>query len=137
DNPVAGVAYIIHVASLFHYNFEEPVTEMEIMQASVNGSILKSAHEFGALVKWVVIKSSFATSLLYPCDLSWVYTYADTNPILESDCFQKSVGHAMTYCAAKTSAEHATRKFMAETTPRFSTVTLCTLLMLGPVVHNV
>ncbi|KAK9331045.1 hypothetical protein V1520DRAFT_275820, partial [Lipomyces starkeyi] len=60
DNPVAGVAYIIHVASLFHYNFEEPVTE--IMQ-SANGtlSILKSAHEFGALVKWVVIKSSFAT----------------------------------------------------------------------------
>ncbi|KAK9358685.1 hypothetical protein V1504DRAFT_499783 [Lipomyces starkeyi] len=97
DNPAAGVAYIIHVASLFHYNFEEPVTEMEIMQSSVNGtlSILKSAHEFGALVKWVVIKSYFAT-----IGDRYGRAAVPLRPI-----------------SAKTSGEHAARKFMAETTP--------------------
>ncbi|KAK9312121.1 hypothetical protein V1522DRAFT_357467 [Lipomyces starkeyi] len=109
------------------------------MEHSLFSSLLTSlAHSLsGSSSNRISLLLVIATvGLLYLSDLSRFYTYADTNPISESDCFQKSVGHAMNYCAAKTSTEHAAQKFMAETRPRFNTVTLCTPLMLGPVVHN-
>ncbi|KAG6010750.1 hypothetical protein E4U21_004138 [Claviceps maximensis] len=129
----AGLEYVLHTASPFHFNWSDAKTELLDPAISGTRSILESMHVFGSQVKRVVITSSFV-SMMAPGsmqDASKVFDESDWNPITYE---QGLAGDkAMAYRASKTVAERSAWQFVDESRPRFDIVTLCPPLVFGPV----
>ncbi|KAG5971912.1 hypothetical protein E4U55_001013 [Claviceps digitariae] len=131
----AGLEYVLHTASPFHFNWTDAKTELLDPAISGTRSILQSMHLFAPQVKRIVITSSFV-SMMAPGamqDASKVFDESDWNPITYE---QGLAGDkAAAYRASKTIAERSAWQFVEERQPRFDIVTLCPPLVFGPVAH--
>ena len=125
---------VIHTASPFHFNTENP--QKDLLDPAIIGTtgILKSIKKSAPSVKRVVITSSFA-SIINPSKGSWpdhTYSESDWNPVTHEEAVQNPQSG---YRASKTFAEKAAWEFVEKEKPGFDIVTLCPPLVLGPIVH--
>lgn len=123
---------VLHTASPFHFNIEDP--KKDLLDPAIIGttSILKSIHKSAPTVKRVVITSSFA-SIINPASQNGAsYSEKDWNPVTWDEALKDS---ATAYRASKTFAEKAAWDFVEQQNPNFSISTLCPPLVVGPVVH--
>jgi nucleoside-diphosphate-sugar epimerase len=72
--------YVIHTASPFHHNFDDPVKGL--LEPAINGTtgILRAIKAFAPEVKRVVVTSSFA-AIVNPASPSKVYDETSWNPV--------------------------------------------------------
>ncbi|KAG5989605.1 hypothetical protein E4U54_004294 [Claviceps lovelessii] len=131
----AGLEYVLHTASPFHFNWTDAQTELLDPAISGTRSILQSMHLYAPQVRRIVITSSFV-SMMAPGamqDASKVFDESDWNPIT----YQQGLAgdKAAAYRASKTVAERSAWQFVDEARPRFDVVTLCPPLVFGPVAH--
>ncbi|KAJ5739275.1 hypothetical protein N7533_012059 [Penicillium manginii] len=105
--------YVLHTASPFHFNVQDPVKDF--LDPAIKGTtgILKAIKSYAPSVKRVVITSSFAA-------------------ILPGE---EATDHSKVYRASKTFAEKAAWDFVAKEKPNFDIATINPPLVLGPVVH--
>ena len=123
---------VLHTASPFHFNIEDP--KKDLLDPAIIGTtgILKSIHKFAPTVKRVVITSSFA-SIVNPAEQNGAsYSEKDWNPVTWDEALKDS---ATAYRASKTFAEKAAWDFVEQQKPNFSISTMCPPLVIGPVVH--
>ena len=125
---------VIHTASPFHFNTNDP--QKDLLDPAIIGTtgILKSIKKSAPSVKTVVITSSFA-SIINANKGSWpehTYNENDWNPVTQEQAIKDA---ATGYRASKTFAEKAAWDFVEKESPTFDLVTLCPPLVLGPIVH--
>jgi nucleoside-diphosphate-sugar epimerase len=128
DPPFEGV---LHTASPFHFNIEDP--KRDLLDPAIIGTtgILKSIHAHAPTVKRVVITSSFA-SILNATSHEKTYSEKHWNPITWDEA-TSNPGNG--YRGSKTFAEKAAWDFVAQQKPNFDISTICPPLVTGPVVH--
>jgi nucleoside-diphosphate-sugar epimerase len=125
---------VIHTASPFHFNTNDP--QKDLLDPAIIGTtgILKSIKKNAPTVKRVVVTSSFA-SIINPGKGSWpehTYSEADWNPVTHEEALKNPQSG---YRASKTFAEKAAWDFVEKEKPNFALTTLCPPLVLGPIVH--
>lgn len=126
---------VLHTASPFHFNWEDP--QRELVDPAVVGTtgVLKALHKYAKGVKRVVVTSSFASILdedqFYNPDHT--FTEKSWNPAKLEDIHNSK---ATAYRVSKTLAEKAAWEFVEKEKPSFDLVTVCPPLVLGPVVHH-
>ncbi|KAG5932676.1 hypothetical protein E4U59_007353 [Claviceps monticola] len=132
----AGLEYVLHTASPFHFNWSDAKTEL--LDPAIRGtrSILQSIHAYAPQVKRVVITSSLVTMLAPGTiqDSSKVFDESDWNPITYEQGLTGDKASA--YRASKTVAERSAWQFVDEARPQFDITTLCPPLVFGPVAHQ-
>ena len=89
--------YVIHTASPFHHNFDDPVKD--ILDPAVKGTtgILRSIKAFAPEVKRVVITSSFA-AIVNPASHPRVYDETSWNAVTWDEAVAQ---RALTYRGSK------------------------------------
>jgi nucleoside-diphosphate-sugar epimerase len=119
---VAGVEYVLHIASPYVLNVTDP--QKDLVDPAVNGtlSVLQAAYDAGT-VKRVVLTSSCA-AISDSFDSSKVYTEADWNSL--------SSLTRNPYYFSKTLAEQAAWKFVSEKPDKFDLVVINPFIVLGP-----
>ncbi|KAJ5112439.1 hypothetical protein N7532_000484 [Penicillium argentinense] len=122
--------YVLHTASPFHFNVQDPVKDF--LDPAIKGTtgILKAVKAHAPTVKRVVITSSFA-AIVNPKQHPTVYSEKDWNPVT----WEEAMDHANVYRASKTFAEKAAWDFVANEKPNFNVATINPPLVLGPIVH--
>lgn len=122
--------YVLHTASPFHFNVQDPVKDF--LDPAIKGTtgILKAIKIHAPTVKRVVITSSFA-AIVNPKQHPKVYSEDDWNPVT----WEEALDHSNVYRASKTFAERATWDFVAKEKPNFDIATINPPLVLGPIVH--
>jgi dihydroflavonol-4-reductase len=122
DKVVAGCEYVIHTASPFEMNVEDPQTDL--VDPAVNGteSVLGSCMKAGS-VKRVILTSSIAAMTDEP-ESSKVYNEKDWNTMSSLD--------RNPYYYSKTLAERAAWDFIMQKKPGFDLVVINPFLVLGP-----
>lgn len=126
---------IIHTASPYHFNATAENVQEEMLDPAVNGTtgILKSIQKSALSVKRVVITSSSAAITDTSKPTTYVYSEKDWNPVTLA---QASTNGNAAYRASKTFAERAAWDFVANEHPKFTLVTMCPPLVLGPVIYD-
>ncbi|KAL4914696.1 NAD(P)-binding protein [Aspergillus aurantiobrunneus] len=122
--------YVLHTASPFHYNVQDPVKDF--LDPAIRGTtgILKAVKAYAPTVKRVVITSSFAAIVNVKAHEK-VYSEKIWNPIT----WEEGLVSSQTYRASKTFAEKAAWDFVETEKPNFNIATINPPLVLGPVVH--
>ncbi|KAI9038433.1 SDR family oxidoreductase [Aspergillus affinis] len=122
--------YVLHTASPFHYNVQDPVKDF--LDPAIKGTtgILKAVKAYAPTVKRVVITSSFA-AITNVKNHAKVYSEKVWNPVT----WEEALDPAQTYRASKTFAEKAAWNFVENEKPNFDIATINPPLVLGPVVH--
>ena len=121
--------FVIHTASPFHYNVEDPVKDF--LEPAVTGttSILKAIKDGGPSVKRVVLLSSFA-AMRDDEQKSPFYDESSWNPVTWDEAARNK---RRTYQGSKTLSERAAWDFMKDENPSFDLVTINPSLVFGPV----
>lgn len=88
--------YVLHTASPFHFNVQDPVADF--LDPAIKGTtgILKAIKSYAPSVKRVVITSSFA-AIINPKKHPKVYSEKDWNPVT----WEEAMDHANVYRASK------------------------------------
>ncbi|EIM22277.1 D-lactaldehyde dehydrogenase [Wallemia mellicola CBS 633.66] len=137
DEAVKGVDAILHTASPFHFNSDDP---NELIGPAVEGTLncLRSAHKFNKDVKRIVVTSSVA-SVMTPRDTPTTFTEEDWNTHSPKEIEEKGKDASRLdfYMASKTLAERAAWKFVEEVKPSFDLATVEPPLVLGPCIHEI
>lgn len=137
DEAVKGVDGIMHTASPFHFNAEDPD---ELIKPAVEGTvnILRSAHKHNKSVQRVVITSSVA-SVMMPRDTPTVYNEEWWNEHSPAQVNEKGreASRLDFYMASKTLAERASWDFIDKEKPSFDLATIAPPLILGPCIHDI
>ncbi|KAL4927618.1 mitochondrial 37S ribosomal protein bS1m [Aspergillus undulatus] len=122
--------YVLHTASPFHFNVQDPVKDF--LDPAIKGTtgILKAIKANAPNVKRVVITSSFA-AIVNGKKHAKVYSEENWNPVT----WAEGLNSANTYRASKTFAEKAAWDFIENENPNFDIATINPPLVLGPVVH--
>ncbi|KAJ6172228.1 hypothetical protein N7470_001295 [Penicillium chermesinum] len=122
--------YVLHTASPFHFNVQDPVKDF--LDPAIKGTtgILKSIKAYAPSVKRVVVTSSFA-AIVNPSGHPKVYDETVWNPIT----WEEALDHSRVYRGSKTFAEKAAWEFVEKEKPNFDLATINPPLVLGPVVH--
>ncbi|KAL2834317.1 NAD(P)-binding protein [Aspergillus cavernicola] len=122
--------YVLHTASPFHFNIQDPVKDF--LDPAIKGTtgILKAIKAHAPTVKRVVITSSFA-AIINTARHEKVYSEKNWNPVT----WEEGLNPAQTYRASKTFAEKAAWDFVEKEKPNFDIATINPPLVLGPVVH--
>ncbi|KAL3475827.1 hypothetical protein BJX99DRAFT_259083 [Aspergillus californicus] len=122
--------YVLHTASPFHFNVQDPVKDF--LDPAIKGTtgILKAIKANAPTVKRVVVTSSFA-AIINPAKHEKVYSEKNWNPIT----WEEGLISSNTYRASKTFAEKAAWEFVEKEKPNFDIATINPPLVLGPVVH--
>ncbi|KIJ56318.1 hypothetical protein M422DRAFT_23608 [Sphaerobolus stellatus SS14] len=142
DEAVKDMDAVLHTASPFHYNVEDP---QDLIGPAVGGtaSILKSVLKNGANVKRVVITSSNAAiaPMSKPDDLPKIFDEASWNNTAV-EVTEKEGRHAhpgQIYRASKVLAERAAWEFVDshKNEINWDLITLQPPFIFGPVIHEV
>ncbi|KAJ5963775.1 NAD-dependent epimerase/dehydratase [Penicillium vulpinum] len=122
--------YVIHTASPFHYNVQDPVKDF--LDPAIKGTtgILKAIKEYAPTVKRVVITSSYA-AMVNGKQHPKVYSEKEWNPVT----WEEAMDHSQVYRASKTFAEKAAWAFVEKEKPNFDIATINPPLVFGPIVH--
>ncbi|KAJ9193157.1 hypothetical protein DTO021D3_3813 [Paecilomyces variotii] len=122
--------YVLHTASPFHFNVQDP--EKDFLNPAIKGTtgILKAIKAYAPTVKRVVVTSSFA-AIVNPQQHPKVYNETFWNPITWEEGLQPS----NVYRASKTFAEKAAWEFVEKEKPNFDLATINPPLVFGPIVH--
>lgn len=131
------IKYVLHTASPFHFQGNDP--EKELLIPAINGtkSALSAAHKYGANVKKIVITSSFAAMVQYPFNLddpNFVYTEKNWNNITYEEAKTNNV---LGYFASKTFAERAAWDFLEAEKPKFTITTIQVPYVFGPPINDI
>ncbi|GAA6018687.1 hypothetical protein JCM11491_001261 [Sporobolomyces phaffii] len=137
DDAVKGVDAVLHTASPFHFNVEDP--HKDLINPAVQGTtnILRAAaRESG--IKRVVITSSFA-AIVNPYDPVYTFTEKDWNEFSPKQVEEKGkdVDPSQAYRASKTLAERSAWDFIEKEKPAFDIATINPPLIFGPIIHQV
>ncbi|KAG0157054.1 hypothetical protein PDIDSM_4238 [Penicillium digitatum] len=105
--------YVLHTASPFHFNVQDPVKDF--LDPAIKGTtgILKAIKEYAPTVKRVV------------------YSEKEWNPLT----WEESMDHSQVYRGSKTFAEKAAWAFVEKEKPNFDIATINPPLVFGPIVH--
>ncbi|KAJ5172596.1 hypothetical protein N7492_005189 [Penicillium capsulatum] len=122
--------YVLHTASPFHFNVQDPVKDF--LDPAIKGTtgILKAIKAHAPSVKRVVITSSFA-AIVNSKQHPKLYNENIWNPIT----WQEAMDHSNVYRASKTFAEKAAWDFIEKEKPNFDIATINPPLVFGPIVH--
>ncbi|KXG54099.1 NAD-dependent epimerase/dehydratase [Penicillium griseofulvum] len=122
--------YVIHTASPFHYNVQDPVKDF--LDPAIKGTtgILKAIKEYAPTVKRVVITSSYA-AMVNGKQHPKVYSEKEWNPLT----WEEAMDHSQVYRGSKTFAEKAAWAFVDKEKPNFDIATINPPLVFGPIVH--
>ena len=124
------IKYVLHTASPFSYGLDKPFDEAYLKPA-LHGTlnILNAIKKYAPQVTNVVITSSFAAvKQSGEAFRTTVHTKESWNPIKWEEV--KNENEA--YCASKTYAERAARKFYQEEKPTYKLATVNPPMVLGP-----
>jgi nucleoside-diphosphate-sugar epimerase len=90
--------YVLHTASPFHFNVQDPVKDF--LDPAIKGTtgILKAIKAYSPTVKRVVVTSSFA-SIVNPDQHPPVYSEEHWNPVT----WEQALDHSKVYRASKVS----------------------------------
>ena len=121
DGPVAGCEYVIHTASPYVLDVEDP--QRDLLEPAVKGtlSVLKSAEKTAG-VKRVVLTSSFAAVSSSPKDVLWT----------EDDWNNTSTLDSGAYAYSKTMAEKAAWQYVEDNDVGFDLVVINPTGVIGP-----
>ncbi|KAI1617504.1 hypothetical protein EDD36DRAFT_3316 [Exophiala viscosa] len=121
--------FVLHTASPFHYNVQDPVKDF--LEPAVTGttSILEAIKDSAPSVKRVVITSSFAAINHGSNKKPPFYDESVWNPITWEEAAQDKT---KAYRGSKTLAERAAWSFMDTARPTFDLVTINPSLVFGP-----
>lgn len=121
DDAVIGCEYVMHVASPYVLDVEDP--KRDLLDPAVKGtlSVFEAATRAGG-VKRIVLTSSFAAISGKPRDRSWSEADWNTTSTLESG----------SYAYSKTMAERAAWAFMEDRQPSFDLVVINPTGVIGP-----
>ncbi|KAH8650475.1 hypothetical protein BGZ61DRAFT_542167 [Ilyonectria robusta] len=124
--------YVIHTASPFHDNWQDPVKD--VLNPAIDGTtgILKAIQKYAPQVKRVVLTSSFA-AIVNTASPPKVYDESSWNPITWNEAIAE---RSLVYRGSKKLAEEAAWKFMEDETPIFDLVTMNPPLVYGPIAHH-
>lgn len=135
---VKGVDAVLHTASPFHFNVQDP--HKDLIDPAVKGTKnLLQAAASEASIKRVVITSSFA-AIVNPYDPVYVFKEdKDWNEYSPKQVEEKGkdVDPAQAYRASKTLAERAAWDFIEKEKPGFDIATINPPLIFGPIIHDV
>lgn len=127
------IQYVLHTASPFHFNVEDPVKDM--LEPAVEGTltVLKTAKEFAPKVEKFVITSSLAAMMNWKDveDSSAVVTEDSWNPITWEEASEKG-NVILTYLGSKKFAEKAAWDFIKAESPAFTLTTVNPSYVFGP-----
>jgi nucleoside-diphosphate-sugar epimerase len=128
------IEYVIHVASPYKLEVEDP--KRDLIDPAVVGTegILKSIKKFGSKVKKVVITSSFAACFWGRLRKNPPYTEKDWSNISMEQAVLNGVGG---YYGSKTFAERAAWEFIDKEKPHFTLTTLLLPRIYGPPIQPV
>ncbi|KAE9578308.1 Ketoreductase [Colletotrichum fructicola] len=123
---------VIHTASPFHENFDDPVTDL--LDPAIKGTIglLRAVKNHALQVKRVIITSSFA-AIVNSASPPSVYDENSWNPITWDEAVAE---RSLAYRGSKKLAEEAAWKFVEEENPNFDLVTMNPPMVYGPVIHH-
>jgi nucleoside-diphosphate-sugar epimerase len=121
--------FVLHTASPFHYNVEDPVKDF--LEPAVTGttSILEAIKDNAPSVKRVVVTSSFAAINHGSDKKPPFYDESNWNPITWDEAAQDKT---LAYRGSKTLAEKAAWTFMDTAKPSFDLATINPSLVFGP-----
>ncbi|KAL2872450.1 SDR family oxidoreductase [Aspergillus lucknowensis] len=122
--------FVLHTASPFHHNVQDPVKDFFDPAIKGTTGILKAIKAYAPSVKRVVVTSSFA-AIINPKSHEKVYSEKNWNPVT----WEEGLDSSQTYRASKTFAEKAAWDFVEKEKPNFDLATINPPLVLGPVVH--
>jgi nucleoside-diphosphate-sugar epimerase len=137
DEAVKGVDGVIHTASPFTFNVEDPEKDLLIPAIKGTTGILESIQRCNPSVKRVVITSSFA-AINDPSKGSrpgHIYTEADWNPTTYDEA--KKGPPNFSYGASKKLAEKAAWDYVEKNKPNFTIATINPPMIYGPNEHKV
>jgi len=137
NEAVKGVDAVLHTASPFHFNVEDP--HKDLINPAVQGTLnLLRAAKTEEKIKRVVITSSFA-SIVNPYDPVYTFTEKDWNEFSPKEVEKKGkdVEPSQAYRASKTLAERAAWDFLEKEKPSFDICTANPPLIFGPIIHQV
>ncbi|KAK4867677.1 hypothetical protein LT330_001187 [Penicillium expansum] len=122
--------YVLHTASPFHFNVQDPVKDF--LDPAIKGTtgILNAIKEYAPTVKRVVITSSFA-AMVNGKQHPKVYSEKEWNPLT----WEEAMDHSQVYRGSKTFAEKAAWAFVEKEKPNFDIATINPPLVFGPIVH--
>ncbi|KAL3247155.1 hypothetical protein ABHI18_012511, partial [Aspergillus niger] len=122
--------YVLHTASPFHHNVQDPVKDF--LDPAIKGTtgILKAIKAYAPTVKRVVITSSFA-AIVNAKKHPESYSEKNWNPVT----WEEALDASNTYRASKTFAEKAAWDFVEKEKPNFDIATINPPFVFGPVVH--
>jgi nucleoside-diphosphate-sugar epimerase len=142
--------FVIHTASPFHNNFDDPVKGL--LEPAINGTtgILRAIKKFAPQVRRVVVTSSFA-AMANPASPPKVYDETSWNPVTWNEAVTQ---RALAYRGSKvrippssprkyaliivpqTFAEKAAWEFIEKEKQNFDIVTMNPPLVYGPIAHH-
>ncbi|KAH8799823.1 hypothetical protein F5884DRAFT_117849 [Xylogone sp. PMI_703] len=119
--------FVIHTASPYHFNIQDPVKDF--LDPAIKGTtgILKSVKAYAPTVKRVVITSSSA-AIINPGNHPKVYD----ETIWGVTTWEQALDPRLTYRASKIYAEKAAWDFVKNEKPNFDLVTINPPLIFGP-----
>ncbi|KAJ5133436.1 uncharacterized protein N7443_004934 [Penicillium atrosanguineum] len=122
--------YVLHTASPFHFNVQDPVKDF--LDPAIKGTtgILHAVKSYAPEVKRVVITSSFA-AIVNSKQHPRVYSEENWNPVT----WEEAMDPSNVYRASKTFAEKAAWDFIKKEKPDFDITTINPPLVFGPIVH--
>lgn len=122
--------YVLHTASPFHFNVQDPVKDF--LDPAIKGTtgILKAIKAYAPTVKRVVVTSSFA-AIINSKQHPPVYNEEQWNPVT----WEEAMDPSQVYRASKTFAEKAAWDFVEKEKPNFDIATINPPLVFGPIVH--
>ncbi|ODQ50515.1 D-lactaldehyde dehydrogenase [Saitoella complicata NRRL Y-17804] len=132
DKAVAGVDGIMHIASPFHFNVQDPYKDLIDPAVKGTKSLLEAAHKHGDKVKRVIVTSSFA-AMMEPHDAGYEFTEEDWN----HDSINHLDNPMHAYLASKSEAEKAAWKFIETEKPKFELAVINPVYVFGPYIHQV
>ncbi|OKL58466.1 hypothetical protein UA08_05977 [Talaromyces atroroseus] len=123
-----NIDYVIHTASPYHHNIQDPVKDF--IDPAVKGTtgILYSIQKYAPTsVKRVIVLSSTAT-IVNPPNHPEVYN----EEVYGATTWEQAISGTMTYRASKIYAERAAFEFIVKEKPSFDLVTINPCLVFGP-----
>lgn len=127
------IKYVLHTASPFHFNVEDPVKDMLEPAREGTLTVLKTAKQYAPQVEKIVITSSFAAMLNQDevDNSSSLITEKSWNPVTWEQASEKG-NVLVTYLASKKFAEKAAWDFMESEKPSFGLTTINPGYVFGP-----
>ncbi|KAI9340857.1 hypothetical protein BDR26DRAFT_820254 [Obelidium mucronatum] len=137
DSAVAGVDFVLHTASPFHYSVTDP--EKDLIDPAVRGTlgVLESVSKHGKSVKRVVITSSMASIRNSPTTNPAGLSELDWNVMAMGQFteLKEKTPPAVAYSASKAFAEKAAWEFMKKEPRAFDLAVINPPFVFGPIIH--